>query len=388
MSKNYRLLWQALENISFGSLEITLADGQIKKFQAVKNTDEKCAKIKIKNDDLIDLLITGGGVAFGESYMNGWWETDDLPNLLTFITRNAHALEGFFHARKFRALLLFLGSFFTKNTKRGSKKNIKAHYDLGNDFYQLWLDETLTYSAALFDRPNLDLPSAQRRKYQNILDKLSGNSVLEIGCGWGGFAEMAAKENKQVTCLTISEKQKAFAEARMAKNNLQNLVKIKLQDYREENSTYDNIVSIEMFEAVGQEYWHEYFEVLRRNLRDKGRAVLQIITIDEKVFEDYINRVDFIQKHIFPGGVLPSKNKIRELAKKNGFELRSEISFGNDYARTLEIWLERFDQKYLEILALGFSDQFIRKWRFYLSYCIAGFLAKRTDVVQFELIKI
>lgn len=388
MSKNYRLLWQALENISFGSLEITLADGQIKKFQAPKNTEEKCAKIVIKDNDLIDSLITGGGVAFGESYMNGLWESDDLANLLTFITRNAHALEEFFHARKFRALLLFLGSFFTKNTKRGSKKNIKAHYDLGNDFYQLWLDETLTYSAALFDQPNLDLAAAQRRKYQNILDKLSGDSVLEIGCGWGGFAEIAAQKNKQVTCLTISERQKIFAEARMKKNNLENSVKIKLQDYRDENSTYDNIVSIEMFEAVGQEYWNEYFEVLRRNLKNKGHAVLQIITIDEEVFKDYLNRVDFIQKHIFPGGVLPSKSKIRELAKENGFELRSEISFGNDYARTLEIWLEHFDQKHAEIHSLGFSEQFIRKWRFYLAYCIAGFLAKRTDVVQFELIKI
>jgi len=386
MSKNYQLLWQALENIAYGSLRITLASGETKEFRADNSGPH--AQITIKNPDLIDLVITGGDVAFGESYMEGWWDSKDLAALLTFLTLNAHTLEDFFHARKFKALLLFLSSFFTKNTKRGSKKNIKAHYDLGNDFYQLWLDETMTYSSALFDQESLDLAGAQRRKYQNILDKLSGKSVLEIGCGWGGFAEMAAKNNHQVTCLTISPKQKLFAEARMAKNNLQNFVNIKLQDYREENSSYDNIVSIEMFEAVGQEYWDQYFQVLQRNLKSKGRAVLQIITIDEEVFKDYVNRVDFIQKHIFPGGILPSKTKIRELAKQNGFELRSETVFGNDYSKTLLMWLERFDEQHDKIRALGFSEEFMRKWRFYLCYCAAGFNAKRTDVVQFELEKI
>ncbi len=386
MSKNYQLLWQALENISYGSLKITLSDGESKTFRATNSGPD--AQITIKNPNLIDLVITGGDVAFGESYMEGWWESEDLAALLTFLTLNAHTLEDFFHARKFKAFLLFLNSFFTKNTKRGSKKNIKAHYDLGNDFYQLWLDETMTYSSALFDPQNLDLAAAQRRKYQNILDKLSGNSVLEIGCGWGGFAEMAAKNNRQVTCLTISPKQQAFAQARMAKNNLQNLVNIKLQDYREENSSYDNIVSIEMFEAVGQEYWDQYFQILQRNLKKNGRAVLQIITIDEEVFKDYVNRVDFIQKHIFPGGILPSKTRIHQLAAQNGLKMRSETAFGNDYAKTLLLWLENFDKQHDQIRALGFSEEFIRKWRFYLCYCAAGFTAKRTDVVQFELEKI
>ncbi len=386
MSKNYQLLWQALENIAYGSLKITLSDGESKTFRAPNSGPD--AQITIKNPNLIDLVITGGDVAFGESYMEGWWESKDLAALLTFLTLNAHTLEDFFHARKFKALLLFLGSFFKKNTKRGSKKNIKAHYDLGNDFYQLWLDETMTYSSALFDQPNLDLAAAQRRKYQNILDKLSGNSVLEIGCGWGGFAEIAAQNNHQVTCLTISPKQQAFAQSRMAKNNLQNLVNIKLQDYREENSSYDNIVSIEMFEAVGQEYWDQYFQILQRNLKKNGRAVLQIITIDEEVFKDYVNRVDFIQKHIFPGGILPSKTRIHQLAAQNGLKLRSETAFGNDYAKTLLLWLENFDKQHDQIRALGFSEEFIRKWRFYLCYCAAGFSAKRTDVVQFELEKI
>ncbi len=385
MSKNYQFLWQALENIAYGSLQITLADGESKTFSAPNSGPQ--AQITIKNSNLIDEVITGGDVAFGETYMQGWWESEDLAILLTFLTLNANVLEEFFHARKFKAFLLFLSSFFTKNTKKGSKKNIKAHYDLGNDFYQLWLDETMTYSSALFDSENDDLAEAQRRKYQNILDKLSGSSVLEIGCGWGGFAEMAARDGKQVTCLTISPKQQVFAQDRIEKNGLQNFAKIKLQDYREENSLYKNIVSIEMFEAVGQEYWDQYFKVVNRNLEQGGKAVLQIITIDEEVFKDYVNRVDFIQKHIFPGGVLPSKTIIRNLAKQNGFKICSEKAFGEDYAKTLLLWLQRFDQEYNKIRALGFSQEFIRKWRFYLCYCAAGFSVKRTDVVQFELEK-
>lgn len=386
MNKKYDFLWQALDNIVFGSLKIVFPNNEVKEFFG-KNPGPN-AKIEIKNLDLIDLVITGGDIAFGESYMNGWWESDDLAELLTFFTLNSHSLEDFFHARKLKALLLFIASFFNKNTKNGSKKNIQAHYDLGNDFYQLWLDKTMTYSSALFNGKEISLEEAQQQKYQNILNKLEGKSVLEIGCGWGGFAEIAARNNKEVTCLTISAKQKEFALERMKKNSLENLVKIKLQDYRDEKGLYDNVVSIEMFEAVGQEYWDKYFKVINSNLKSKGKAVLQIITIDEQVFKDYVNRVDFIQRHIFPGGVLPSKTRIHRLAEENGFIIKSEIEFGMDYAKTLQLWLERFDKKYSEIKAVGFLEEFIRKWRFYLSYCIAGFKSKRTDVVQFELEKI
>lgn len=386
MTKNYAFLWQALENISCGSLEVELFSHEAKVFHG-KNSGPQ-AKIIIKTANLIDEVISGGDVAFGESYINGDWESPDLPTLLTFLTLNSQSLEKFFHAQKFRAALLFLQSFFTKNTKRGSKKNIKAHYDLGNDFYQLWLDETMTYSSGLFNNEFNSLADAQRQKYQNILDKLVGNTILEIGCGWGGFAEMAAKNHKSVTCLTISPKQKAFAEERLRKLDSKQLTKIKLQDYREENSSYDNVVSIEMFEAVGKEYWEQYFSVVNQNLRNEGRAVLQIITINEEVFKDYINRVDFIQQHIFPGGILPSKTIIRQLAKRHGFKINSELAFGNDYAKTLLIWLQRFDEQHDSIRNLGFSEEFIRKWRFYLSYCAAGFTANRTDVVQFELEKV
>ncbi len=386
MNKNYDLIWQALNGVTCGSLKIKLPEGLEKNF--VGTNAGPNAEMEIKDFNFIDSVIAGGDVALGEGYMQGLWKSEDLEKLLTFFTLNAHALEDFFHARRFQAFLLFIKSFLTKNTKRGSKKNIEAHYDLGNDFYQLWLDESMTYSSALFDDESFDLKAAQHRKYQNILQKLNAGSVLEIGCGWGGFAEEAAQKNHQVTCLTISQKQKIYAQNRLQKIGAQDLVKIKLQDYREENAIYDNVVSIEMFEAVGQEYWDQYFKVLKNCLKDNGKAVLQIITIDEQVFKDYVNRVDFIQKHIFPGGVLPSKTIIRGLAEKHGFKLKSELAFGEDYAKTLLLWLETFDQKYAEIAKLGFSEEFIRKWRFYLSYCAAGFRAKRTDVVQFEFEKI
>ncbi len=384
--KNYDLIWSALENADYGSLKITLPDGLEKNFEG-KNLGPK-ADITIKDYKLIDAIISGGDVAFGESYMEGLWDSFDLAELLTFLTLNSHALEDFFHARRFKSFVLFLKSFFTKNTKRGSKKNIQAHYDLGNDFYELWLDETMTYSSAIFNDKITSLAEAQHAKYQNILSKLKSETILEIGCGWGGFAQEAAMAAKKITCLTISKRQQEYALQRIKKQNLDQLVKIKLQDYREEKEIYDNVVSIEMFEAVGQEYWDKFFQVVKNSLKPSGKAVMQIITIDEQVFKDYKNRVDFIQKHIFPGGVLPSKTMIHELAKNHGFAIKDEFAFGYDYAKTLAIWLKNFDAKYREIKNLGFSDEFIRKWRFYLCYCIAGFNSKRTDVVQFELVKI
>jgi len=386
MNKNYDFIWQALSGVTYGSLKINLPDGLEKNFRG--NNFGPNAEMEIKDYSFIDSVITGGDVALGEGYIKNLWDSPNLEKLLTFFTLNAHALEDFFHAKKFQAFLLFIKSFLSKNTKRGSKKNIQAHYDLGNEFYKLWLDESMTYSSAIFDDESFDLKEAQERKYQNILQKLNKGTVLEIGCGWGGFAQAAAQKNHQVTCLTISQKQKIYTEKRIEKINAQTLVKIKLQDYREEKGVYDNVVSIEMFEAVGQEYWDRYFEVLKACLKPNGKAILQIITIDEQVFKDYINRVDFIQKHIFPGGILPSKSIIRQLATKHGFKLQSELAFGKDYAKTLLLWLESFDKKQEEIIKLGFSQEFIRKWRFYLSYCVAGFNAKRTDVVQFELEKI
>lgn len=382
--KNYNLIWDALKSVNFGVLIVELPDKTKLEFRG-KNSGPN-ANISINNFQVIDSVISGGDVAFGEAYINGLWHSDDLPQLLTFLTLNSHALEDFFHAKKWQSFLLFLKTFFNKNTKKGSKKNISYHYDLGNDFYELWLDSSMTYSSAIFQNHDIGLREAQHAKYKNILEKFSGDSILEIGCGWGGFAEEAAKIGYKIKCLTVSQRQKEYAEKRL--NNFSDLVEIKLQDYRDEKEIYDNVVSIEMFEAVGREYWERYFQVINNSLKKHGTAVLQIITIDEEVFKDYKNRVDFIQKHIFPGGVLPSKSIIRQLAKKFGFEIKSEFAFGSDYAKTLEIWLKNFDEKKSEVKKLGFNEEFIRKWRFYLAYCIAGFLSKRTDVVQFELVKV
>ena len=384
--KNYDLIWSALQNCDYGTLAVTTPDGLTKKF--IGKNSGPLADVKIKDDRLMDWVISGGDVALGEAYMEGFWDSSNLADFLTFLTLNSHALEDFFHARKLQALLLFFKSFFTKNSKRGSKKNIRAHYDLGNDFYQLWLDESMTYSSAIFEDEENSLLEAQQKKYQRILSKLNAGNVLEIGCGWGGFAQNSAESGRKTTCLTISSRQRDYALNRLKKSGLENICDIKLQDYRDEKMPHDNVVSIEMFEAVGKEYWEKYFQVLCDVLKSKGKAVLQIITIDEQIFEDYRNRVDFIQKHIFPGGVLPSKSVIRKLAKDHGFEVKSEFAFGFNYAKTLAIWLERFDAKYDEVRALGFSEEFVRKWRFYLCYCIAGFNSRRTDVVQFELQKI
>ena len=273
-------------------------------------------------------------------------------------------MEDFFHARRFQALVLFIKSFLTKNTKRGSKKNIEAHYDLGNDFYQLWLDETMTYSSALFDNELFDLKAAQHRKYQNILQKLNTGSILEIGCGWGGFAAEAAQKNHQVTCLTISQKQKIYAQNRLQKIGMQDLVKIKLQDYREETEIYDNVVSIEMFEAVGKEYWNNYFQTIHRCLKKDGKAIIQTIVIDEEVYDDYQKRVDFIQKHVFPGGFLPSKTIFKKFANDNNLNVIEEFNFGLDYYKTIENWLNNFNDKLLQISNGGFSKEFIKKWQF------------------------
>lgn len=382
--EKYNFLWQALDSIEFGSINIELSESKVKKeFYAKKSGP--LAKIKIYDERIIEELILGGDVAFGEAYINNRWDSEDLANLLTFLTYNANALEQFFHAKKFKMLWLYLKNIFKKNTLTKSKKNISYHYDLGNEFYQLWLDQTMTYSSALDLENSKNLAQAQEKKYQNIIDKLANQTILEIGCGWGGFMEQALKKDFKVTGLTLSQKQKEFAEKRLEK--FSSKFAIKLQDYRLEQGIYDNIVSIEMFEAVGQEYWQNYFEILNKCLKANGKVVLQIITIDDKVFDGYKKRVDFIQKHIFPGGVLPSKSIIHKLASQYNFIVKSELDFALDYVKTLKIWLENFENKILEIKKLGFDDFFIRKWRFYLSYCIAGFAVERTNVVQFELIK-
>jgi cyclopropane-fatty-acyl-phospholipid synthase len=268
-----------------------------------------------------------------------------------------------------------------RNNIRGSRNNIKAHYDVGNDFYRLWLDETMTYSSALFSQGAKDLAEAQRAKYGRILERINGaSSLLEIGCGWGGFAEEASKSDRHVTGLTISPSQHAFATERLAGK-----ADIRLQDYRKTEGLFDAIVSIEMFEAVGERYWPVYFKTIAERLKKGGKAVIQTITIRDEFFEGYRVRSDFIRHYVFPGGMLPSARSFRKEAAKAGLQCLDSFDFGQDYARTLREWAIRFEEKRAEILSMGYSEAFIRNWRFYLGICAAAFAVGRTDVVQVEL---
>jgi len=376
---NLQPFFAALEKISFGAIEIELPNGEVKKFTS--NIANPNAHIKIKNIAMIDACLIGGDVAFGESFINDEWESNNLPDLLLFLVLNSSVLEQFFHAHKFRMFVLYLQALFRKNTYNGSKKNIQYHYDLGNDFYQLWLDETMTYSSALFNDGNVDLSAAQKNKYQRILSKLNDKkNILEIGCGWGGFAKEAVLQGYNVTGLTLSKEQKKYVDNLGLKN-----FTTKLQDYRKEKNKYDNIVSIEMFEAVGRQYWDTYFKTIKNCLNKDGKAIVQTITIDDEVALGYKKRVDFIQKHIFPGGVLPSKSEFINLAKANDLKVVEAFDFGSDYQKTLINWLDNFNRVKEKVINLGFDEKFIRKWQFYLAYCAAGFGAKRTSVIQFEI---
>jgi len=376
---NLQPFFAALEKIAFGAIEIELPNGEVKKFTS--NIATPNAHIKIKNIAMIDACLIGGDVAFGESFINDEWESNNLPDLLLFLVLNSSVLEQFFHAHKFRMFVLYLQALFRKNTYNGSKKNIQYHYDLGNDFYQLWLDETMTYSSALFNDGNVDLSAAQKNKYQRILSKLNDKkNILEIGCGWGGFAKEAVLQGYNVTGLTLSKEQKKYVDNLGLKN-----FTTKLQDYRKEKNKYDNIVSIEMFEAVGRQYWDTYFKTIKNCLNKDGKAIVQTITIDDEVALGYKKRVDFIQKHIFPGGVLPSKSEFINLAKANDLKVVEAFDFGSDYQKTLINWLDNFNRVKEKVINLGFDEKFIRKWQFYLAYCAAGFGAKRTSVIQFEI---
>jgi cyclopropane-fatty-acyl-phospholipid synthase len=381
--ESYNILWHALEKIEFGALKVKLPDGGRIEFKGANQGVQ--ADIHIKDWRVIDMALLGGDIAFGESYMENLWQTSDLPALLTFFASNSQALESFFHANKFNLALFFVKNLFNKNSKSGSKKNIQYHYDLGNDFYSLWLDETMTYSSAIYHGRDCDIKEAQKNKYQRILSKISAGNILEIGCGWGGFAEEAAGSGAEISCLTLSPSQAQYAKERLKNKNLQHKAEIKLQDYRDEKNLYQNIVSIEMFEAVGREYWDQYFGKISSCLKKDGKAVIQTITIDDQVYKKYKKRGDFIQKHIFPGGFLPSDRQFEKAAEKSNLKIEERFAFGEDYKKTLAHWLNNFDGKVNQVKSLGFSEEFIRKWRFYLSYCIAGFASARTNVVQYQL---
>lgn len=344
--------------------------------------------VLIKPFKFLWLLLTQGELGFAKAYADGLIDTPCLYNLLQLGIANenvlANTLKG--HSWFYRRFLQRHRA--NHNSIENSRDNIAAHYDLGNDFYQLWLDETMSYSSALFSADTPTLAAAQHAKYQRIIDELAlkpNQHILEIGCGWGGFAEHAARQGAQLNGITLSSEQLNFAQRRLRHAGLEHQACLSLTDYRHQDGQFDHIVSVEMFEAVGKEYWDDYFSQLKRLLKTDGKAVLQIITIDDAYAETYQNQVDFIQTYIFPGGLLPSKTQLAALAANHGFSITNQLAFGQDYADTLLHWRQRFDQHRDQLEKLGYDARFQRIWHYYLDYCRVGFESGRTDVVQITL---
>lgn len=349
------------------------------------------AELQVKNYAFADKVLRAGDIGLADAYVAGDWDTPDLSSVLEFFSLNADALMRLLRGTWFARALNMLRHVGRRNTRAGARRNIHAHYDLGNRFYQAWLDPTMTYSSACFEKPGEDLSAGQINKYRALAEKLelkAGEHVLEIGCGWGGFAEVAARDyGARVTGLTISAEQHDYAVARIAKAGLSDRVDIRLMDYRDIAGGFDKIASIEMFEAVGEKYWPAFFDKIAGLLKPGGRAALQIITISDDLFASYRKRADFIQRYIFPGGMLPSLARLKEETARAGLAWEKAQGYGEHYAATLSAWGQRFTAHWDEIRALGFDERFRRLWRFYLSYCEAGFRTARTDVVQVALAK-
>ncbi|MFD3262568.1 class I SAM-dependent methyltransferase [Phenylobacterium ferrooxidans] len=349
------------------------------------------ARIIVRDFRFIRRALAAGDIGFAEGYAAGEWDTPDLTAVLSVFSLNFENLRRVTQGNPMVGVFNVLSHALNGNSRRGSKRNIHAHYDLGNDFYARWLDPSMTYSSARFAHPGQGLEAAQANKYRALAERMdlkAGQTVLEIGCGWGGFAEYAAREvGAKVTGITISKAQHDFAAKRMFDQGLSDRAEIKLIDYRDVGGTFDRVASIEMFEAVGERYWPTYFNKIDQVLAPGGRAGLQIITIQEELFEDYRRHADFIQKYIFPGGMLPSESKLKAETDRAGLTWTGIARFGQDYADTLAQWAERFDARWDDIKGAGFDEKFRKIWRFYLSYCDAGFRTGRTDVVQLGLSK-
>lgn len=371
---------RALDGVSHGSLRLTTPEGTTRVFAGA--APGPGAEMHITDWRMVPALASRGDVGLTEAYRDGWVDSPDLTALLTFGLMNEAALDRYIYGHRLQGLAMQALYLLNRNTRRGARRNIAAHYDLGNEFYRLWLDETMTYSSALY-APGDDLAAAQRRKYDRLIDGLDTGSgrLLEIGCGWGGFAERALERGDFHTRgLTLSQEQAEYARER-----LQGEAEIALQDYRDQSGRFDHIVSIEMFEAVGERFWPVYFGKLAELLSDKGRAMIQTITVADRYFDRYRKGGDMIRSFIFPGGMLPCPTRFEAEATAAGLRVDEAHGFGKDYARTLTEWLSRFDARLPQIREMGFDDGFIRVWRFYLAACAAAFDVGRTDVVQYRL---
>ena len=381
-----KVVFSSLKLIKGGYLILTNHNGD--KFYFGDPNHNLKVSVKINKPGLTYQIVKSGSTGLAESYMRGDFETDDLTNLIELTAKNIKLVYKFSGVLDF-PLLNKIKSFFIKNNKNRSKKNISKHYDLGNEFFSLWLDPTLTYSSAIFEKEDNDLEKAQLNKYKKLVDLIapkSGNKILEIGCGWGGFAEYVGKNHDvKLDCITISKKQFDYASERIFKNGLNEKINIQFKDYRDVKEKYNSIASIEMIEAVGQNYLQNYFHTIKSNLVEGGNAAIQAITIDDNLFDRYKTKEDFIQKYIFPGGFLPSKKKLYDLSQNNGLTIDQYNSYGFHYSDTLKMWRDEFFKKWEEISKQGFDNKFKRMWHFYLSYCEAGFKSKNIDLIQFSL---
>jgi cyclopropane-fatty-acyl-phospholipid synthase len=375
--------------LEHGSLAVIMPDGAKLKFGGLK--PGPAAQIIVRDNNFASRLASEGEIGLAEAYLQGEWDSPDLTQVIELFGVNHTLIEGLLRGKPLTRLWQLFGHWRNRNTKTGSRRNIAAHYDLGNQFYEAWLDGSMTYSSALFTGGAQDLAQAQRRKYHELAAQTgmrAGDHVLEIGCGWGGFAEFAAREvGCHVTGLTISKAQHDFARERIFKAGLNDRVEIKLQDYRDERGVYDKIASIEMFEAVGEEFWPAYFTQLRDRLKPGGAAGLQVITIKEAIFGAYKRELDFIRRYIFPGGMLPTLDILRDMGAKYGVPMKAEINFGADYARTLVEWRRRFRAAWPVLTRQGFDERFRRMWEYYLAYCEGGFRSGNIDVRQMVFAK-
>ena len=373
-----------LQNMEHGQLDIELPDGRI--FRVTGEKPGPSAMLQVRHPDLFARLIREGDLGFSDAYLDEWWTTPDLQAFMDLIHMGDDTVydgfPGIGLVRAYEKLRFWL----QRNHKAQARKNISYHYDLGNEFYKLWLDDTMTYSSAYFETGQESLENAQTAKYAQLVDQMGvspGDHILEVGCGWGGFAEYAARERGlRVTGLTISQEQLNFARERIEKAGLSGKVTLKLQDYRDETGYYDGIASIEMFEAVGEKYWPVYFNTLRERLKPGRNATLQIITVGDHRWDVYKRGVDFIQKYIFPGGMLPCPSILREQVETAGLRIVRSVEFGASYDITLRSWHETFNAKWDQISEMGFDDRFRRMWNFYLTSCAAAFENATCDVTQ------
>lgn len=386
-SRAMRLVLMLMARIQIGDLEITLPDERVLKFTGQRPGPS--GKLVMHNDRVARKFLIGGQLGFCESYLDGDWSSPDIATFFELILKNSDEIRKTLLGKRWVRFVSYLVHTLKPNSKRGSRKNIYSHYDIGNDFYARWLDPSMTYSSAFFGGDEtLSLEDAQAKKYQKILDHLgakSGDHILEIGCGWGGFAEYAASKGCKVTGITVSQAQYDYARERIQKAGFNDNVNINLQDYRDLEGQFDHIASIEMFEAVGEPYWPVYFDSLKKHLKPGGKACLQIITINDRDFPTYRKSADYIQRYIFPGGMLPSLEVLHNHTGRSNLEITDVFAFGPDYATTLALWNQRFQAQWPKIKSAQMDQRFKRLWEQYLCYCQAGFAAGKIDVIQATL---